>query len=99
MDRRRAGRQQAASFPESARASHFSQNRGNHDDYTCDPQTPPPASPDGLQRPQLNFKATVCPLGLYPFGLLHSAGLRYPYMDSLCRVTYVREQEMGPLWL
>jgi len=47
----------------------------------------------------LDLRTTVCQLGLYPFGLLHSAGPRYAYLNLLCRVTYVREQEMGPLCL
>jgi hypothetical protein len=47
----------------------------------------------------LDLYATVCQLGLYPTGLLHSAGLRYAFLNLLCRVAYVREQEMGPLCL
>ena len=54
----------AAFFRESARASHSFPNPGNRDDHTYDPQTPPSASPDGLQRQQLRFARNGVPTWL-----------------------------------
>ena len=47
----------------------------------------------------LDLCATMCQLGLYPIGLLHSAGPRNAYRNVLVEMAYVREQETGPLCL
>jgi hypothetical protein len=76
----------------------FFPRRGTRGGCTFDPQTPPSASLDGLQRLQLTLlRCRACQLSFVPIGLLHSAGLRKHSLEFPCRVAYVREQKMGPL--
>jgi hypothetical protein len=97
-DPRRAVRLKAACGREFYLFFRFFPRRDTRGDHTFDPQTPPSASLDGLQRLQLTLlRCRACQLGFVPIGLLHSAGLRNHSLEFTCRVACVREQEMGTL--
>ena len=98
IDPRRAARPRAACGHAFFLFSRFFPRRGTRGGCTFDPQTPPSASLDGLQRLQLTLlRCRACQLGFVPIGLLHSAGLRKHSLEFPCRVAYVRERKMGPL--
>jgi len=70
--------------------------RGNRGVRTFDPQTPPSASLDGLPRLQLMLlRCRACQLGLYPIGLLHSAGRRTQTLEVACRMANVQRAGDG----
>ena len=97
-DPRRAAHPRAACGREICLFFRFFPRRDTRGDHTFDPQTPPSASLDGLQRLQLTLlRSRACQLGFVPIGLLHSAGLRKHSLEFPCRVACIREQKMGTL--
>src|SRR5205814_3756608 len=96
IDRRRAARQRVASGRATYPSSLAFPRRGNRGDRISDPQTPPSASLDGLQRLRLILlRCRACQLGLYPIGLLHSAGPRTRSLEFACRSAYVQRAGDG----
>jgi len=57
----------------------------------------PPAATDCNRNNTYFCARSACLLGLYPIGLLHSAGPQEHPQTFDCRDRHVREQEMGPL--
>src|SRR3979411_2418981 len=94
--RRRAGGGRAACGRAICLFYRFFPRRGNRGDCTFDPQMPPSARFDGLPQLQpMPLRCRACQLGLYPIGLLHSAGRRNQSLEVACRMANVQRAGDG----